>query len=121
MAAGEFTPPSLGAWPVSVIDAHDEAITPRKNLAFLDDAEQTPQPNAEQIKRLTLEFEAADKALLWQTTKLNFEKGRILCDLKELLLEQKRGAWQAWLDGRSQAPPSNGRGLNRSLPHRPAT
>src|SRR6266567_658047 len=98
MAAGEFMPPNLGASPVSVIDAHDEAITPRKNLAFLDDAEQTLQPNAEQIKRLTLEFEAADKALLWQTKKLNFEKGRILCDLKELLLEQKRGAWQAWLD-----------------------
>ena len=41
MAAGEFTPPNLGASPVSVNDAHDEAVTPRKNLAFLEDAEQT--------------------------------------------------------------------------------
>jgi len=99
MAAGEFTPPNPGASPVPVIDAHDEAITPRKNLAFLDDEEQTSQQTAaEQIKKLTLEFEAADQALLWQTKRLNFEKGRIFCDLKDLLLEQKRGAWQAWLD-----------------------
>src|SRR5712692_3085390 len=98
MAAGEFTQPNLGASPVPVIDGHDEDITPRKDLTFLDDEEQTPQQtNAEQIQKLTLEFEAADNTLLWQTKKWNFEKGRILCELKPLLLEQERGAWQAWL------------------------